>query len=88
MENKTFALKGNIIYAKDSSNLCIEEQSYLVCENGKVQGVYPVLPEAFKDITVEDMGDKLIIPGLTDLFSISYYNYGVVNQDYLVNKFL
>ena len=67
MENKTFALKGNIIYAKDSSNLCIEEQSYLVCENGKVQGVYPVLPEAFKDITVEDMGEKLIIPGLTDL---------------------
>ena len=67
MENKTFALKGNIIYAKDSSNLCIEEQSYLVCENGKVQGIYPVLPEAFKDITVEDMGDKLIIPGLTDL---------------------
>ncbi len=67
MENKTFALKGNIIYAKDSSNLCIEEQSYLVCENGKVQGIYPVLPEAFKDIIVEDMGDKLIIPGLTDL---------------------
>lgn len=67
MENKTFALKGNIIYAKASSNLCIEEQSYLVCENGKVQGIYPVLPEAFKDITVEDMGEKLIIPGLTDL---------------------
>ena len=37
MENNIFALKGNIIYAKDSSNLCIEEQSYLVCENGKVQ---------------------------------------------------
>ena len=34
MENKTFALKGNIIYAKDSSNLCIEEQRYLVCEIG------------------------------------------------------
>ncbi len=38
MENKIFALKGNIIYAKDKNELCINEQSYLVCENGKVRG--------------------------------------------------
>ena len=67
MENNIFALKGNIIYAKDSKELCINEQSYLVCENGKVYGIYSKLPEDMKDIPVEDMGDKLIIPGLTDL---------------------
>ena len=67
MENNIFALKGNIIYAKDSKELCINEQSYLVCENGKVHGIYSKLPEDMKDIPVEDMGDKLIIPGLTDL---------------------
>ena len=67
MENNIFALKGNIIYAKDSKELCINEQSYLVCENGKVYGIYSKLPEDMKDIPVEDVGDKLIIPGLTDL---------------------
>ena len=40
MENKTFALKGNIVYTKDKNELCINEQSYLVCENGKVRGIY------------------------------------------------
>ena len=67
MENKTFALKGNIVYTKDKNELCINEQSYLVCENGKVYGIYSKLPEDMKDIPVEDVGDKLIIPGLTDL---------------------
>ena len=38
MENNIFALKGNIIYAKDSKELCINEQSYLVCENGNIIG--------------------------------------------------
>ena len=50
MENNIFALKGNIIYAKDSKELCINEQSYLVCENGKVYGIYSKLPEDMKDI--------------------------------------
>ena len=67
MENNIFALKGNIIYAKDSKELCINEQSYLVCENGKVRGIYKELPDELKNVPVEDMGDQLIIPGLTDL---------------------
>lgn len=67
MENKTFALKGNIVYTKDKNELCINEQSYLVCENGKVRGIYKELPDELKNVPVEDMGDQLIIPGLTDL---------------------
>ena len=39
MENNIFALKGNIIYAKDSKELCNNEQSNLVCENAKVYGI-------------------------------------------------
>ena len=50
MENNIFALKGNIIYAKDSKELCINEQSYLVCENGKVYGIYSKLQEDMKDM--------------------------------------
>ena len=43
------------------------EQGWLVCEEGRVRDVYSVLPEELKGIPVEDMGDRLIIPGLTDL---------------------
>ena len=84
MENKTFALKGNIIYAKDSKELCINEQSYLVCENGKVYGIYSKLPEDMKDIPVEDVGDKLSIPGLTDPVSYTHLDvYKRQDQAYL-----
>ena len=62
MENKTFALKGNIVYTKDKNELCINEQSYLVCENGKVRGIYKELPDELKNVPAEDMGDQLIIP--------------------------
>ena len=62
MENKTFALKGNIVYTKDKNELCINEQSYLVCENGKVRGIYKELPDELKNVPVEDMGDQLILP--------------------------
>lgn len=65
--NTTFALRGNIVYTKESEKFEIREQQYLVCENGRVEGIYPVLPKRFQDISVEDVGEKLIIPGLTDL---------------------
>lgn len=45
----------------------ILEQQYLVCADGMVQGIYPELPQQFCGIPVEDMGDRIIIPGLTDL---------------------
>ena len=67
MEQKTFALKGNIIYTKERTLFEVMEQGWLVCEEGRVRDVYSVLPEELKGIPVEDMGDRLIIPGLTDL---------------------
>lgn len=66
-EKKTFALRGNIIFTKEIGTLEIRKQQYLVCEDGLVADIYPKLPERFQDIPVEDMGERLIIPGLTDL---------------------
>ncbi len=66
-QNQTFALKGNLIYTKEIGTLEVLEQQYLICEDGKVQGIYPALPETFQNIQVMDLGDRLIIPGLTDL---------------------
>lgn len=53
MEKKTFALKGNIIFTKEREHFEIIKQGYLICENGKVREVCPVLPETFRGIPVE-----------------------------------
>lgn len=66
-QKQIFALKGNLIDTKELGTLDIAEHSYLICEDGKVQGIYEKLPEQFQNIPVEDLGDRLIIPGLTDL---------------------
>ena len=64
---KTYVLKGNICYSKSTSQLCIVENGYVVCENGICLGVYEQLPECFADFTCYDYTDKIIIPGLIDL---------------------
>lgn len=63
----TFILKGNIIYNKDKKHLKLIPQGYLVCENGISQGVYEELPKKYSHIPITDHGDKIIVPGLSDL---------------------
>lgn len=63
----TFAVKGNLIHTPVCGELDLHPQSYLVCENGTVAGIFTTLPERYQGIPVEDYGDKLILPGLVDL---------------------
>lgn len=63
----TFVLKGNIIYSKDKDILRMVKQGYLVCKDGISKGVYEKLPVDYEKETVREYGDKLILPGLTDL---------------------
>lgn len=67
MEEKKMVLKGHICYSTDKDTLHIIENGWLVCEAGKVKGVYESLPEELKELPLKDYGDRLIIPGLTDL---------------------
>ena len=60
-------MKGNICYSKTSSEICIVENGYLVCEENKCAGVYTKLPETYEAFPVYDYGEQLIIPGLVDL---------------------
>lgn len=60
-------IKGHICYSTSKAALHVAENSYLIGEGGKVKGVYPVLPEEFSGLPVQDYGDRLIIPGLVDL---------------------
>ena len=62
-----FAIKGDILYSKNLNNVSQNENSYLICVNGKSEGVYKKLPEKYKHIKVYDYTGYLVIPGLIDL---------------------
>ena len=67
MLTDTFALKGTICYSISPQELSITPNSYLICNQGKCAGIFPVLPEKYRGIPCTDYKDDLIIPGLTDL---------------------
>ena len=71
----TLALKGMFIDTPVIGELRVRE-GYLVCEDGKVAGFFDALPEKYAAIPVQDCGDKLIIPGMSDLhLHASQYSY-------------
>lgn len=65
--NKNWILKGNIGYSKGITEIQCMENGYLVCENGICKGVFSEIPEKYKEYELIDCGNKLIIPGMTDL---------------------
>ena len=82
MEGTVFALKGDICYSKTLTELETLEQGYLVCKEGKVEGVYKELPEEYKDISITDYGKQMIIPGLVDLhMHAPQYTYRGLHMD-------
>lgn len=62
-----FVWKGHIIDSLDRHSLRVRENGYLVCQEGCCAGVFDVLPEQYRNLPLEDFGDRLIIPGMTDL---------------------
>ncbi|WP_040720180.1 amidohydrolase family protein [Oxalobacter paraformigenes] len=64
---KTFAVKGNLLYTPSPSRMVCLPRHFLVCENGRVAGTFPALPEKYAGIDVVDCGNGLIVPGLADL---------------------
>ncbi len=67
MAQENFCVRGDICYTKDSRTLLTYENSYLVCADGRVEGIYSELPERFNGIRIYDYTNQLIIPGITDL---------------------
>lgn len=65
--SETFAIKGNILYTESPHSFTVVENGFLVGKDGKVAGVFAVLPPQFADVEVRDAGDALVVPGLVDL---------------------
>ncbi len=67
LDSKSFVLKGNILYSKSLKEFASIPNGYLICENGKVEGIYDTIPVQYSDLKLIDYKDNLIIPGLIDL---------------------
>jgi guanine deaminase len=65
--SESFILKGNILYSRSPKELVCIPEGYLVCESGKVEGIYETLPQQFSGLRCIDYKEHLIIPGLIDL---------------------
>ncbi len=64
---KTFALKGHICSSAGPDQLIVHENSYLLCRDGRCAGIFQTLPEEAKNVPVTDFGDRILIPGMSDL---------------------
>ena len=60
-------IKGTILSAPAFGKLEVTENGFLIAENGKITGVFPVLPEAYAGAPVEDFGDALVLQTMADL---------------------
>lgn len=58
---------GDIVYAVSANHLVVNEDSYIVIENGQIEGIYPVIPTKYKGMGCVDYGRKMIIPAFSDL---------------------
>ena len=68
MEKKyILILKGTILFTPTAGKFEIHPDSYLISQGGIICGIYKDLPEEYKDLTIEDYGNSLIIPGFVDL---------------------
>lgn len=63
----TFAIKGDILYSKSLNKVSQNENSYLVCVDGKSEGVFKKLPAKYKGIKIYDYTGQIVIPGLVDM---------------------
>ena len=82
MPESKFALKGDIVYARDAKTIETVENGYLICESGYCVGVFQQLPERFSAVPVTDYTGKLIMPGLVDLhLHAPQYAYRALGMD-------
>lgn len=60
-------LQGDIVYTVSPDKFEICENSYIIIENGMVEGIYSHVPDKYYSIPVQNYGRKLIIPAFSDL---------------------
>lgn len=65
MESKV--IRGNFLHSKTPDQIEVLPRRCVVLEEGRVVGVYDTLPVQYSSLRAEDFGDRLILPGMSDL---------------------
>ena len=77
-----FAWKGQIYHTNEKRELEIFENSWILCEDGICKGIFKELPEDWENAELTDFGDKIIIPGFSDLHvHAAQYSYVGTGMD-------
>lgn len=78
-DKRNVVLKGAVVYSDGPGKLVGYDSAYVVCEEGICRGVFEELPEKYADFPMEDLWDRLIMPGFTDLHTHApqYQNRGL-----------
>ncbi len=80
---------GDIVYAEEKQQLKLCEDSYIVVQNGVVEGIYSSLPEKYSYVKVRDYNRGLIIPAFSDLHvHASQYVQRGIGMDALLSDWL
>lgn len=64
---KNYVIKGNFCHSEDRNTMRCFENHCIVCLDGKVEGIFSALPDKFQSLPVTDFGDRIVIPGMSDL---------------------
>ncbi|GHV47357.1 guanine deaminase [Spirochaetia bacterium] len=62
-----FGIRGTFAHTPQFDKFEFVEEGVLVCEDGKVAGLFKELPDNYRSIPVTDYSGKIIIPGMCDL---------------------
>jgi len=65
--NNSFVLRGGIAFSESENSIVTYYRGYLVCVDGICKGAFTELPDEYKSLQLYDYGERLIIPGMTDL---------------------
>ncbi len=67
INDSSFVLRGGIAFSESMHGITTYYRGYLVCVDGICQGAFTELPEKYQGLKLYDYGERLIIPGMTDL---------------------
>lgn len=65
--SQVFALRGSFAHTPTFQRFEFLQEGYLVCERGRVAGLYTKLPAQYAGCTVHDHTGRIILPGMCDL---------------------
>lgn len=82
-------IHADIVYSEDREHLAVHPDSYIAVEKGRVKGIWPVIPEEYRNVPVTDHGDGVLIPAFSDLHvhAPQYLNRGL-EMDLLLEDWL